>query len=254
MSKNSRPRSSNYRKPPVEHQFKKGKSGNPNGRPKKKDPKPGPAGLGGGIADRFAGMALDEATRPVKVREGDKTSKIPAMQALIRAMFRAAAEGDTKAGRQLLDLITRAESERTGVALHMLKEVVEYKRKFGPIFEQHERLGRDPPDIYPHPDDIIIDDASGEVTFDGPDSKEQAGSQKAIRQHALETMGRYFEVEAALAKDPANRELKLEYNDLKKYQDFLKRDSERTARHEARRQARRAFETPKKLEDDGSDQ
>ena len=41
---------------------------------------------------------VDRLTRSL---EGDKVSEIPAMQALIRTMFRAAAQGDTKAGRQL---------------------------------------------------------------------------------------------------------------------------------------------------------
>ena len=106
MTEDNRPRSNKYRKPPVEHQFKKGKSGNPNGRPpKKKAGRSGLSALGGGIADRLGAMALDEATRPVTVREGDKVSEIPALQALIRTMFRAAAQGDTKAGRQLLEVI-----------------------------------------------------------------------------------------------------------------------------------------------------
>ena len=114
--KDHRRTSSNYRKPPVEHQFEKGKSGNPKGRPKKKAARPGFGALGGGIANRLSAMALDEATRPVTVREGDKVFKIPAMQALFRTMFRAAAQGDTKAARQLLEVIARAESGRVAEA------------------------------------------------------------------------------------------------------------------------------------------
>jgi len=161
-TKDSRTASSNYRKPPVAHQFKKGTSGNPNGRPRKKAVQPGFGALGGGITDRLGSMALDEAIRPVTVREGDKVSEIPAMQALIRTMFRAAAQGDTKAGRQLLEVIARAESGRTGSALEILVHAVKYKEKYGPIFEQREREGLDPPDIFPHPDDMIINETTGE--------------------------------------------------------------------------------------------
>ena len=156
-TKNSRTASRNYRKPPVEHQYKKGKSGNPNGRPKKKAVQPGVGALGGGIADRFGAMALDEATRPVSVREGDKVSEIPAMQALIRTMFRAAAQGDTKAGRQLLEAGRAGRKWADRGSLENLKYAIEYKLKYGPIFEQREREGLAPLDIYPHPDDIIID-------------------------------------------------------------------------------------------------
>jgi hypothetical protein len=164
------------------------------------------------------------------------------MQALIRTMFRAAAQGDTKAGRQLLEVIARAESGRTSTAVEILQFAVQYKEKYGPIFEQREREGLDPPDIFPHPDDLIIDRMTGEVTIDGPTDKEQAGARKDARQQAIESTKRYFEVEAALAKDPANSMLRRELKELKEYYEFLKKDSERMLRHEMLRLSRRAFE------------
>jgi Family of unknown function (DUF5681) len=187
-------------------------------------------------------LALDEAGRPVTVREGDKVAEVPAMQALLRTMFRAAAQGDTKAGRQLLEVIARAEGARTEKAVEFLQFSHQYIEKHAPIFEKHEREGLDPPDIYPHPDDFIINEATGEVTIDGPKSKDEAGAREAVRQHALKSMGRYFEVEAALAKKPKDRALRREFKELKKYQDFLEKDAERNFRHEALRQARRALE------------
>ena len=251
-----RPRSNNYRKPPVEHQFKKGKSGNPNGRPKKKAGRSGLSALGGGIADRLGAMALDEATRPVTVREGDKVSEIPALQALIRMMFRAAAQGDTKAGRQLLEVIARVESERTGTALEVLKHWLLYKKTLAPAFDSYEREGHDPPEIYPHPDDVIINEVTGEVRIDGPTTKEQAGAQKLAREQAIESQRRYLKVEAALKKDPTNHELRREFKDLKRYHDFLKKDDERNTRHEALRLSRRALDPkpPEPEDDDTSDQ
>jgi hypothetical protein len=247
--------SNNYRKPPVEHQFKKGMSGNPNGRPKKKAAQPGFGSLGGGISDRLSAMALGEATRLVTVREGDKVSEIPALQALFRTMFRAAAQGDTKAARQLLEVIARAEGGRTSAALEILQFANHYKEAVAATFEMHERLGLALPDIYPHPDDILIDEATGEVTIDGPVTKEQAGARETVREHAIKSMPRYLELEAALKKDPGNRELKREFKELKKYHDFLKQDSEREARHKALRLSRRALRPkPPELQDDTSDQ
>jgi hypothetical protein len=241
--------SNNFRMPPVEHQFKKGKSGNPNGRPRKQ----ASATSIGGIADRLNTMALDEATRLVTVREGDKVSEMPAMQAVFRTMFRAAAQGDTKAGRQILDVIARAESGRAGMASEILQQAVRYKEHYLPVFEKHEREGLDPPEIYPHPDDLMIDDKTGEVTIDGPTSKEEAGARKAIREQALGSILRYFEVKEALSKDPTNRELKREVKKLKIWPDLLLKDAERNIRHEALRLSRQANQQLPEPKDDGSD-
>jgi len=52
---------------------------------------------------------------------------------------------------------------------------------------------------------------SGEVTIDGPITKEQAGAQEAFREHAFKTLPRYFEVEAALKEQPKNPELRREF-------------------------------------------
>jgi hypothetical protein len=227
MPKQPAKRSSNYRKPPVQHQFKKGTSGKPKGRPMKKREQSGSAALGGGIADRVSSMVLDEATRPVTVREGDRVLELPAAQAVFRTMFRAAAQGDTKAARQLLDLIARAESGRVAQAMEMLEYAAEYKAKYLPIFEEHEQQGLEPPEIHPHPDDIIINEATGEVAIDGPTTREQAGARQAVRQQAFESMRRYFEVEEALKKDPTNAALKREFKALKEYYDFLMRDKEK---------------------------
>ena len=231
----------NYRNPPKEHQFKKGRSGNPKGRPKK-NPQTGFGALGGGIANRLGAVALDEATRLVTVQVGDKVSEITAMQALVRTLFKAAAQGDIRAARQLLELIGQAEIGRTRAALDALEQAVRYKEKYGPIFQERERQGEEPLDIYPHPDDIIIDQDSGEVTIDGPQSKEQAGARKAVRAQAIQAMARYFEVEAALAEDPTNKALKRELKELKQYYEFLAKDSKRMQRHEALRESRAALE------------
>jgi hypothetical protein len=239
MPKDHHKTSSNYRKPPVKDQFKKGRSGNPAGRPRKKS-----AGIG--IADRFSTMALDEATRLITVREGDKVSEIPALQALFRTMFRAAAQGDTKAARQLLEVIARAESGRVAVAVGVLERAFEYKERHLPLFEKNEREGLEPPDIHPHPDDVIIDEATGEVRIDGPKTREEAGKHKEMREMALEFMPRFLEVEAALKKDPSNGALRQEFRELieplKELDEFLAADMSRNLRHKVLQLMRRTLE------------
>jgi len=59
-----------------------------------------------------------------------------------RTMFRAAAQGDTKAGRQLLEVIARAESGRTGLRWKFWSMRFNTRKSTGRIFEQHrEREG-----------------------------------------------------------------------------------------------------------------
>jgi hypothetical protein len=136
--------------------------------------------------------------------------------------------------------------------LENLEHAVLYKEKLGPIFEKHEREGLPAPDVFPHPDDIIINATTGEVTFDGPITKDQAGAQEAVREQALKSLRRYFEVESALKRRPQNTALKQEFKELKKYYEFLKEDAERKLRHKALRQSRLALE-PKPPEPEQGD-
>jgi hypothetical protein len=81
-----------------------------------------------------------------------------------------------------------------------------------------------------------------------------AAARKAVRQHALESMRRYFEVEAALKEDPSNRALRKEFRELRKFYDFLMDDSNRNTRLEALRVSRRALQAkPVEPKDDAPD-
>jgi len=51
----------------------------------------------------------------------------PAIRMEYPTMFRAAADGETRAARQLIELMIRAETERTGSVFKMLQGVVQYK-------------------------------------------------------------------------------------------------------------------------------
>ena len=72
-----------YKRPPKRTQFKKGQSGNKNGRPKKRND----------IASTFARTLAE----PLTYREGDTLREMPAAEALLYAQVGKAMQGDQSA-------------------------------------------------------------------------------------------------------------------------------------------------------------
>ncbi len=79
-----------YRRPPKQHQFKPGQSGNPKGRPKG--------------APTLHELMEKEATKHVKLKQGDKVIVVPKLEALARRVFNKALEGDLAAARMIFQL------------------------------------------------------------------------------------------------------------------------------------------------------
>jgi hypothetical protein len=79
-----------YRKPPSEHRFRKGQSGNPNGRPKGSKNKPRAFNPSQQPTDS---LVLEEAYRMVTIREGEKVIELPAVQAAVRSLAISAMKG-----------------------------------------------------------------------------------------------------------------------------------------------------------------
>jgi hypothetical protein len=88
-----------YGKPPARTKFRKGVSGNPGGRP---------CGITKGRANQ---LALKEAYRSVKVREGDKVLTLPAIQVTLRNLVASAAKGSGPAQRTLIGMTQAIERE-----------------------------------------------------------------------------------------------------------------------------------------------
>ena len=88
-----------YGKPPVHTRFRKGKSGNPGGRPR------------GMTAGRATALALQEAYRLVNVREGDNVITLPAIQVILRSQIALAAKGNGPAQRSVIEAVQANERE-----------------------------------------------------------------------------------------------------------------------------------------------
>ena len=149
-----------YRNPPIEHRFRKGVSGNPRGRPRKtrafvSTKLGGQPGIG--FEDRIKSLAIEEAYRRITIREGDRVERVPVIQAILRKVAVAAANGNSRAQQNFLDLLIGAEADRRAATMELLKTAVEYKEHWGHVLAERARNGTTGPEPVPHPDDVIID-------------------------------------------------------------------------------------------------
>jgi hypothetical protein len=155
-----------YKKPPKETRFRKGRSGNPKGRPKKDD-----FGFGGSRSANA--LVLREAERLVTVREGEQTHQVKAIEAVFRAQHVLAMKGSAYAQKHVIERYDRAEREdrrRIMDSIELWEWYIAQKRK---EIAEAERSGEAPPNVLPHPDDIVIDHERG-VRFIGPLNEEGA--------------------------------------------------------------------------------
>ena len=158
MSDRDDPATRSYRNPPIEHRFRKGVSGNIKGRPRKKrafvstkvDGQPGV-----GFEDRIKSLAIEEAYRLITIREGDRVERIPVIQAILRKVAVAAANGNTRAQQNYLNLLIGAEADRRVATMEILKAAVDYKDRWYHIFAERARTGTTGPEPVPHPDDVL---------------------------------------------------------------------------------------------------
>jgi hypothetical protein len=148
-----------YCKPPVQHRFAKGQSGNPKGGSRKRKDD--------AHEEKIKSLIIDEAYREVALREGNNVVKLPVMQAVIRQLALAAAKGQPRSQRMLADLVRWVEGDRRELKLEYLKTMIEYKTHWEEKLERRKRQGLTGPEPIPHPDDIIVDLFTGEVTFKG---------------------------------------------------------------------------------------
>lgn len=163
-----------YGKPPAQHRFPKGKSGNPKGRPRKARPalQRTPNRLVGSEEPTTL-MILREAYRTVKVRDGDKVVEMPVNQAVMRSMLQNALKGSRLAQRDFTMLLRTIEAEQKQAQQSYFEAMATYKWNAEKEIARCQRLGIDPPEMTPHPEDIVLDFNRGTVMMRGPFSVEE---------------------------------------------------------------------------------
>ena len=159
-----------YGKPPQATRFQPGKSGNPKGRPKGSRKAP-PADA---AVEKLKALVLQEAYRPIKIKDGETLVELPMIQAALRNVTLSAAKGNQRAQRLLLDIVGEIEGERRRDRLKLFEEAVdlqEWRREGRWRWRAARHLPA--PVLVPHPDHLIIDPITGSVKLRGPFTPEE---------------------------------------------------------------------------------
>lgn len=158
-----------YGKPPRKHQFKKGQSGNPKGRPRKAKATLAPP------TDAFSETFLEGMERPIPIRIGGSTTTISTREANIRKLSESALKGSVPASRVLLQHDREIARDKLAREEQTRREVSEYLQTARQtVYDRRDRGQPDHPGplAFPHPEDVEIKD--DEIVVNGPMSEEKA--------------------------------------------------------------------------------
>lgn len=161
-----------YGKPPAEHRFRKGRSGNPKGRPRKSTAAAEPS-----LRFRdgpLSNLMEQEAFRSLQLQENGKAVEMTAAQAILRSIMVDGVKGNRLAKKSALELMERKEREAFQRQVDRYMYFAKKKAEGEAEIARCKKLGLPPPRSFPHPDDILLDDAKLEAHLLGPISEDDA--------------------------------------------------------------------------------
>lgn len=183
-----------YGNPPEASRFKTGQSGNPKGRPRNAHAREG----AGPIASDVTDLILAEGRRLVGT---GNASDLSAVQANIRALAERGAQGDRVASRNFIELVRGAEEVRLKLAVEIYEKAYAYKMEASAELAECRRLGLEPPEMLPHPDDIFLEPMLAGVDIRGPSTRAEKERWDQLLERLDGHVKQVVEFEADAAKE-----------------------------------------------------
>jgi len=191
-----------YGKPPKGTRFKAGQSGNPRGRPKGAKTKK--ENISARNEARFNKVLLEECYREIGVRDGDKLIQMPVIQAVVRNQALNAAKGNQRSQRMLTESLKSVEHDVKAEHDEYVKTMIEYKVHWEKVLAYRKEQGIDGERPYPHPDDIHINMATGNIEISGPLTPEEDDYVSKVKLR-VSTKSKIIDAEYDLADHPKSR-------------------------------------------------
>jgi hypothetical protein len=164
-----------YCRPPREHCYPPGTSGNPRGRPKGSKNKL--VRLDDG---RIDDMILDEVFRAVKVRENGRMVEMPILRAAVRTMAIQAASGNVRSARTLLHAVIDVMGRRKKLNDEYRATMVEYINETNAEIAERKAKNLPTDHISPHPDDVLWDEEMALPYFPDPATQPSLEENRAM--------------------------------------------------------------------------
>lgn len=185
-------------KPPREHCFRPGFSGNLRGRPKKSDKSSRHP-----LEQAAENIFLREAHREVTLNDGGKSVTMTALEAATRAHFNKAIRGNAHAQKSCIQIAQAIERKETEQHAKLWEQAIVRKAELEVERQHWVASGRDEAAMLFHPEDIQICSQTGDVTTYLALTEEE----RDARQRLLLMRG---EKEAVIRRNRKARELGVE--------------------------------------------
>jgi len=184
--------------PPDEYKFKPGQSGNPRGRPPGSKNKARAEAV---AADLTPGdlVTIAEARRVVSDRNG---ISLPTINAIHRSRNTMAIKGSRLAAKEADARLLKAEEKVQRAKEQNFEMALLLQERAEAMLAEATKRGMKDPAIYPHPDDIHLDYATGEVSIQGPLTQTEARHWHELLREIDWVRKRVLHYRKEVARDP----------------------------------------------------